>query len=208
MKIVKIEQQKRNKNRYSLYNEEGFFRGADAYVIRANNIQEGKEYSDEEINRWIEDEDLEKAKGYAADYLLGKTEAQMRTKLKQKDYSESVIEKTIDFLKRYQYVDDLHVGKALANDSVRLKKEGRNKIKQKMFQKGISKEDMDKVMSEFDEKEEKNAAIHTLQKIKDKYKRKAKHTYDWKTKCYQYLLRKGFPYEVATEVIEKEQWDF
>lgn len=206
MKIVRIEPQKRNEKRMNLYNEQGYFCSASTYVIKIKNIQEGKEYSEKEIEAWIEEDDFEKAKIYAVDYLLGKTEKIMRDKLKQKEYSERVIERTIEFLKKYQYVDDVKVGIAVMRDGVRIKREGRNKIKQKLYQKGVKKDDIEEVISEIDEEGEKEAAYYSLEKVKEKYKKKAKSSYEWRSKCYQYLIRKGFPYEVASLVTENEDW--
>lgn len=206
MKIVRIEPQKRNEKRMNLYNEHGYFCSASAYVIKIKNIQEGKEYSQKEIEAWIEEDDFEKAKIYAVDYLLGKTEKTMRDKLKQKEYSETVIERTIEFLKKYQYVDDIKVGKAVMRDGVRIKKEGRNKIKQKLYQKGVKKDDIEEVINHINEDDEKNAAFYSLEKVKEKYKKKAKSSYEWRSKCYQYLIRKGFPYELASLVTENEDW--
>ena len=208
MKIIKIEPQKRNDKRMNLYNEEGYFMSASTYVIKKYNVKEGKEYPEEELTRWIEEDDVEKAKNYIVDYLMGRTEHQIKTKLTQKGYTEKVIARAMEFMNNYGYLNDKAIGKALMNDSIRSKKEGRNKIKQKMYQKGIKKQDMEEVMEGLNAEEEKEGAEYSLKKVKEKYRVKSKDKNQWKQKCYQYLLRQGFPYELASEVMGNEEWNW
>jgi len=208
MKIVKIEEQKRRKNRYNLYNEDGYFMGIDAYIVKKYNIEEGKEYNEEQLNEWIETEQLEKAKDYVVTYLMGNTEQKIRQRLAQKEYVPSVIENVIAFMNKYGYLDDKKIGKDVMKDAVSRQLEGRNKIKQKLFQKGVKQADIEETLAQLSEEEEEHAAHEALLKKKDLYKTKSKSPYEWKAKCYQFLLRKGFPYAIATNVIEREDWTF
>jgi len=208
MKIVKIEEQKRRKNRYNLYNEDGYFMGIDAYIVKKYNIEEGKEYNEEQLTEWIETAQLEKAKDYVVTYLMGNTEQKIRQRLAQKEYTATVIENVIVFMDKYGYLDDKRIGKDVMRDAVSRQLEGRNKIKQKLFQKGVKQADIEETLAQLSEEEEEHAAHEALLKKKDLYKTKAKSPYEWKAKCYQFLLRKGFPYTIATNVIEREEWTF
>lgn len=198
-KITDIQEQKRNKNRVNIFIDGEFALGVDKYSAEKNGFKIGMSITKEKMEAVVFDSELEKAKGYLVDYLLHKSKKEIERRLKEKEYSPRVIEALMDFIERYNVVDDTELARKISNDALFIKDQGRNKIRQKLKQKGIKEEDIDKAFSNIEFDDEVEAAKKALSKKIDTYKRKAKNDYDYKNKCYAYLYQRGF----TGDVIEK-----
>ena len=102
-----------------------------------------------------------------------KTEKQLRDKLKQgKKYNDEIIDKTMEFLKKHHYIDDV----AFAKRFIELHKNTYSKkvIKDKLYQKGIKKDIIAEVFEdeslEFDESKIIKKLL--LKKYPDYYKKR------------------------------------
>ena len=81
--------------------------------LRRYRIEEGEELSEEQHGRILEEVLMKRGKERAL-YLLkdrDRTEAEIRKKLKEGFYPQQVIDRTMDFLKEYGFVDDLEFGR-------------------------------------------------------------------------------------------------
>lgn len=201
-KITKIEPQRRTKGRSNIFINEEFVLGASDYAIRKQGIQEGMEITREQIEAIVYEDELEKAKGYIVNYHLNKSEKTIRQKLKEKEYTERVIEATLDFLERYRLIDDAEYARKLAHDAFRIKRQGSSRIKQTLKQKGVGEEEIEQALNQFTEEEEVDTAIRVLAPKFEVYRTKSKNPYDHKNRCYQLLLRKGFSGSVISKTLE------
>jgi regulatory protein len=206
-KITRIEQQKRNKERYSIYVNEQFFAGASLYIIKKHKLAEGKEVEPALLKQICFEDDVEKAKEYTINYLLNKTEKEIRNRLFGKGYSEEVIEEVIKFLYKYKLINDLEYAKRLSNDAMRIKSQGKKMIEYKLHQKGVKKEEINEALSRIPFDEEVEIAKRKLETKIESYNRKAKDVYQLKGKCYNFLLGRGFGHEVTQMVMEKLDWE-
>lgn len=128
-----------------------------------------------------------------------KTEHELRTKLKEGLYSESVIDEIIDFLKSYKYIDDSqYTRKYIAYKS---NTKSYKLIKLELYQRGIPLELTKEVFESFGSEE-----YDTIKRLVIKKK------INWESvgdndihKLTNYLLRKGFPYEQIVSVIKEFQ---
>lgn len=134
-----------------------------------------------------------------------KTEKQLRDKLIQrKKYSLEIIDKTIEFLKKYDYINDVKY----ANRFIERFKNNYSKkiIIQKLLQKGVKKSIIDQaIIDNEDSFDELNLAKKLLNKkypdyyiIKDELEPKEK------SKIYAYLARKGISYEIINKIMKVE----
>lgn len=95
-----------------------FFDGELGFVLykgelRQYRIEEGRELPDEQYGQILEEVLLKRGKERAL-YLLkdrDRTEYEIRKKLKEGFYPQQVIDRTVDFLKEYHFVDDLDYGR-------------------------------------------------------------------------------------------------
>ena len=86
----------------------------------------------------------------------------MRKKLSEGFYPKDVIDKIIQFLEEYKYIDDLRY----ANQYVQynIKRKSLNQIKNDLRQKGICREDLDNVLLEVEDNIEGNPQTDIIRK--------------------------------------------
>lgn len=133
-----------------------------------------------------------------------RTEAQLRQKLKEKEYAPEEIDETIDFLKEYRYVDDAayaarYIRTCSSRKSVR-------QIRCDLERKGISKELIAEGLGEnpVDEEEQVRRLL-----VKKGYQPGQRMEPDQYRKLMGALCRKGFSYEVIRRVTDRmcEEYD-
>ena len=131
------------------------------------------------------------------------TEKQLRDKLKKNEkYTEDIIDKTIEFLKKHHYIDDSEFAKRFLelnknNYSYKI-------IKNKLFLKGISRDILDKVIDEKDEEtEERTCKKLLLKKYPLYYEEREKMDNKEKQKVLMYLFRKGFSYDIVKKIMKE-----
>jgi len=193
MKITKLEQQKKNKKRISVYIDGEFSFGTDSFVVMAEKLTEGKEITKEQLSHIKNTAVYEDAKGYAAKLVSVRsyTEKNMREKLLAHIGNEEITDKTIEFLKEYKLLDDYDYAYRFAHDLVHLKKLGLTKVKWKLKEKGISAEVAEKVLKElnFENTISENLENLALKKLGDNF--------DIKNimKVKRYLASRGYSFD-------------
>ena len=130
-----------------------------------------------------------------------KTEKEVRDKLILKGYEENSINKSIEFLKEYNFINDDNYTKVFIHD--KLKSQGSQKIKYTLIQKGISKDSIDEELSNLNKENEKNVALNIAKKKLDIIKKKENDNYKISGKLYRYLISKGYGYDVTNEVVKE-----
>ncbi|RXI39322.1 recombination regulator RecX [Clostridium tetani] len=202
-RITKIEVQKRNKKRVNLYINDEYAMAFSTELAFKHNLKIGQEVDYEELKIIAEEDNYIKCKGDALRFIEKsyKTERQVYDKLLSKGYDNKTIERVIDFLTEYKFIDDWRFGELYIEE--RLKREGRNKIKYSLMQKGISESIIDEKLNCVDRDKEKDA----LNKIAEKkYKSILKNEED-KAKIYnklgRFLMSKGYFWEDVKSVLNK-----
>jgi regulatory protein len=108
--------------------------------IRVYKLQENEPISEKVYKEIIENTVLRRAKQKAMAILkyMDRTEQELKQKLKQADYTETIIESAIDYVKMFHYLDD----ERYAMNYIRFKKNTKSKrqLQTELSQKGIRKE--------------------------------------------------------------------
>ena len=130
--------------------------------------------------------DLQIAKEKAIKYVFvsKKTEYEVRNRLKKYRFDEDVIEKVIISLKENKYIDDNDYIDAYLRQSMRLLNYSLYEIKQKLLQKGLKKDIIEKKLTKLKDLNYENKVVEKLLLTK------CKLMDDLKQK--QYLYRRGF----------------
>ncbi len=129
---------------------------------------------------------------------MDRTEEQLRQKLKQKSYSDDVVEQAIAYVKSFGYVDD----EKYARHFVENRKFSKSKpeILALLSQKGLQREVIESALEECYHSED---AIEAIRRLAEK-----KHySYEESDECEirkicDYLLRKGFRYGDICQVLQ------
>ncbi len=200
MKITKIEQQKKNTKRMSVFIDGEFSFGIDSFALLSLRLEEDDEISEERLAVIKNTAVFEDAKNYAANLISRRsyTQKAMREKLKSHIGDTQIIEKTISFLKEYKLIDDYDYAVRASHDLVNLKKYGLMQVKWKLKEKGISDGIIEKVLKELDFSDNiKENLIELAQK-------KLNGNYDIKNimKTKRYLVSRGYSYDDINQVFK------
>lgn len=202
MKITSIEVQKRNKERVSIFVDGEYAFSLHAEIIYKYGIKSGDEITSDFIENISKVEEQKQANAYALNLISRafKTEKQIRTKMKDKGFEETYIDKTIDMLKDYKYIDDTLYTKNYISDSVNFTKSGKNKIKTKLYQKGVDSETIKEMIDELvDDEQQFNAALEIGAK---KYKNIRETDIRKKNqKLMSFLQYRGFSFDIIKKVV-------
>lgn len=202
-KITKIEIQKRNKERVNLFLDGEYAFSLSAELVYKEGLKTNDEIDSEKLKILVEHENLIRCKNSALRIIEKsyKTEKEVRDKLILKGYEDNSINKSIEFLKEYNFINDSNYTKAFIHD--KLNSQGSQKIKYKLIQKGISKEIIAEELSNLDKGNEKKVAFNIAKKKLDIIKKKENDNYKVSGKLYRYLISKGYGYDVTNEIVKE-----
>ena len=200
--ITKIEAQKKNDDRVNIYVDEKFFMAIYKELVFSFNLKKGQEIDKDYLKNILDDEIYMKAKNKALNILSksSQSEKQIQQKL-SKDFEEHTIDRVIEFLQKYKFVDDEDLANRIVNTNVNLNKYGKNKIKQNLYNKGIDKIIIEQAMDEIDSDKEFENALYLGKKRYDRLKNEDPR------KAYQkignHLAYKGFNYDIIKKVLNR-----
>ena len=186
MKITKIEVQKKNKSRVNLYLDGEFNCGLSLETIIKNGIKEGREITDEQLEFLKIEGEKEVALSKAIKYIskFQKTETELKTYLKKKEFCDDIIEYVLDKLKIYGFVDD----KIFAQNYIKAKtiNQGKRKLAYNLRKKGLKDDLIDSVLDNFCQDE------NQIEKVATKYLQNKPRDIKTKQRAYRYLASRGY----------------
>lgn len=202
-KITKIEVQKRNKERVNIHIDGEYAFSASAELVYKERIKSDMEVDEIRLEEIISESNFLKCKETSLRIITRcyKTESEMKDRLTEKGYGSKEIERTIEFLKEYKFIDNRAYTEMYVKD--RLRSQGIQKIKYALLRKGIEEEEIEEVLSNIDsEKEEEVGTEVAIKKYKQLIK-KEEDIYKIKSKLGTFLVSKGYEYSLAKEIIRK-----
>ena len=135
---------------------------------------------------------------------MGRTESQLRTKLKQGGYPDEVVEEAIRYVKSFGYINDAEYVRSFIDS--RKEKKSKKEIYAALKQKGVDSDIIEQVFEEMDYGEEDSRqAIEALMR-KRNYNPDSADLKE-KQKLMGYLMRKGFRYEDVNSVLNSADSD-
>jgi regulatory protein len=203
--ITSIEEQKK-KGRYNIFLDGVYAFGLYRETIYHFGLRAKDKLDEKRIEELISYDEINFGKKVAYRFLNFKprSEKEVKSKLKGHKLSDDSIDKIIDSLKEFKFINDEQYAKMYIESKVSLKPEGRRSLKIRLAQKGIGKETSEKTVEEnYTEETEFQKARELV--IKYQKKVKAKTPLEKKQKCYKHLLSKGFSYDLINRVLKIEE---
>jgi len=203
--LTKIEQQAGNKKRYSIYIDGEYTFGISEDVLVKHSLRKGQVLTQDILKDINHEEEQSKANSYGLRLLSfrNRSEQELVQKMKQKQYDVEVIKNTIAFLKHHQYIND----EAFTNDFVKSKlstqKYGKNRIKQELYQKGISKDLINSTIDEMSNSDQEYETALELSRKKLLTSYRNDDTQSQYRKIGGFLQRRGFGFETISKVLNK-----
>jgi len=204
--ITRIETQKRNKKRRSIFLDGEFAFGLDEELVYRYDLREGSTIDMSTLGRILEAEEFKNAKDRAL-RLLGyraRSEKELRDKLIQSGYDEDTIQRVIDEMKCLKFVNDDEFAAMFIRDRLRMRPCGSHLLKHELKQKGVSDEIIEKSLKEaYSEKSQIELALELANKKKKSYRNI--DTHKERKRIADFLSRRGFDWEIITHVMERWQ---
>ncbi len=205
--ISKIEQQKKNKNRFNIYiTEEGkperyAFSVDDDLLVRMR-LSKGMEIDELSIMEIQYRDHVQKAFQSAVNYLSYRirSEHEIVSYLLEKEWEQAVVDEVIHKLRDYRYVDDEEYAKAFVRTQINVSKKGPDVIRTELFNKGISEKHQQLALSQYTSDLQRENAEEWASKTLNKSKGSMKEA---KQKTIQFIVRKGFSMSLAKSVTEE-----
>ncbi len=209
--ITKITTQKQSTERFNIYLDDGqgekYAFSVDQDVLIKYNLQKGREIDEVEIEE-IQYGDLsKKAYNKALEFLSYRMRStkEVAEHLAKKEYSEVIIQEVIFKLKEYRYVDDLEFAIAYVRTQKQTNGKGPSVLKRELAGKGIDQTSIEQALSEYNGDDQLQEAIHHAEKLLKKTNKIS--SVQLKQKIEQYLMRKGFPFDIISSVLEEVQYE-
>lgn len=211
--ISKISRQKNNQQRYNIYINDEYSFSVDESTLIKFGLTKGKVLDQFEIDEINYEDEIAKAFNAGLYYLSFqmRSEHEVKKKLLDKGYGESVVLEAIQKLSKLGFLNDETYSKALLESKKRFQKKGPYAIKEDLRKKGIDKSLQDKVLGTFSYDEQKQLATQLAEKT---VKLNSKKTpTQIKQKIQETLLRKGYSFSIVEDVLsdiqiqkEEDEW--
>lgn len=176
-----------------------------AELVREHLLSEGDELSAAEQQDLLVQDEIGEAREVALNYLSYKprTTSEVQRRLERDDYRPAVIEEVIAYLEEQEYLDDRTYARLFAEERFTGKGYGPYRVQQDLRKRGISQETIDWAIGEvFD-----SASVHR-EALRQAEKRWPKLAYEENPrrrakKLYDFLARRGYPFEVVRNVVDR-----
>lgn len=202
MVITKIEKQRKNSKRVSLFIDGEFACGIYEDTLVKYALKAGDEITKKTIDEIINFDEYLYAKKASFDLLSYRLRStrEIKDKLRAKKISVKTINRTIEHLQEMGLMNDEEFARQFIQSYISTKPKGKNFIRQKLFQKGISKQIADKMLDGiYTNVDEKQIALDVLEKYLKRVR--AKDISEKKRKIFSYLASKGFNFDIINEII-------
>ncbi|MED3662817.1 recombination regulator RecX [Ureibacillus sp. FSL K6-8385] len=200
--ITKITRQK-NRDRYNIYVNEKFAFSVDESILIKFGLTKGKILDSFEIDEIAYEDEISKAFNRALNYLSYqmRSEYEIKKKLLDAGFGESVALEAIQKLKRLGFLNDETYSKALLETKKRTAKKGPMAIKQDLLKKGIDQNILEKTLETYTFEEQLRLARQLAEKTVKMNPKKTPAQI--KQKIRDLLLRKGYSFEIANEILDQ-----
>lgn len=197
-KITALKLQKRNRQRVNVYLDGEFAFGLSRILTAW--MQVGQEISDEKIAELQAEDGLEVAYQQALKFLnyRQRSEAEVRKNLESHQVSEANIENILERLRRGGLINDQQFAASWVENRSEFHPRSKRALFFELRQRGLNQEAIEQALQEVDDEEMAYQAG-----IKQAKKYQSLEWLDFREKLSNYLLRRGFHYEVISPVVRR-----
>jgi regulatory protein len=197
--ITSIKQQK-NKNRVNVYLDDEFGFGIDLDNFVLLHLKVDQELTEKEIEEIVKKAEFQKTWDKLLRFAMvrPRSEKEIRDYFRRKKVHESLHEKLFEKLRHFELIDDEKFAKWWIDQRANFKPKPKRILIQELRIKGIDKEIIDEVLGEEVVDEEKMAKELIEKKM---YKWKGLEPHLARQKMSQYLVGKGFGWDVIEKVL-------
>ncbi len=204
MIITKIERQKKNSIRRSIFLDGSFAFGVSEDIFVRFALFDGKEI-DENEKIEIENAELEHSvKSLALKFrsYRPRSKKEIVEYLHKKGFDEPLISKAVEYLEFLKLLDDEEFARMVCRDKLHLKPVGKQVMKQILLKKGVNSSIIQKTLSEFYSAELENELA--MKEASKKMKRIASlPPLTIKRRLYEHLMRRGYESSTCRTIVNQ-----
>ena len=131
--------------------------------------------------------------------------SEIKRHLRTKHFEDAAQDKAIEQLRAQRYIDDEAFARYWVEQRARFRPKGQRAIVSELMQKGVAREIIDLVLGEADPGAETKRARESIRRPMTRWL--SMDDNERKRKIHQYLVTRGFSYDVIEEVIAKPEAD-
>lgn len=202
MIITKIERQKKNKLRFSIFVDEKYAFSVSEDVYARFILHSGQSLTESEREEIEKAETESSVKRIALRYrsYRPRSTKEISDYLNKKGYDETNILQAILYLTENKLLNDEEFARMLCRDKLTLKPVGKTSMRQLFYKKGVERTLAEKIIGEFYSSEIENKMA--LKEAERKYKRVASlPTVTQKKRIYEHLVRRGYDSSLSRTIV-------
>lgn len=196
-KITDIKPQVKNPTRCNVYLDNAFYCGLELETVMRYRLKAGDDIEKERLDEIQSDSETARAFDKALSFisLSKKTKKQVRDYLTKKGYTDRTIDRALEKMQSYAFIDDEDYARDYAR-SVSANK-GKRLIALELKRKGVSDADTSAALDELGDE------LPSATAVAEKYAKNKEKNRENLLKCYKYLLSKGFSYDTAKQAADE-----
>jgi regulatory protein len=212
MKITRIENQKKRRDRKSIFADGVFLIGVGTDTLIRFGLRTGDEITPATLRRLERAEELLAARLAALRYLAvrARTEREIRDALRDKEFSDAVAAETIGALKDARLLDDAAFARSFIRNALTLKPTGRVLLRRKLLLLGVDRtladEALDEILegvSQVDEADRAASAFVARKSARLPMKENAKGDAKLRGQLTAFLIRRGYTWDIVEQAVKK-----
>ena len=151
----------------------------------------------------MDEEHLRKARDTAYRYLARgpRSRIEVERRLRQKNYSDSIIHQVLRHLEEYRYIDDRALARQWARDRLTRRHWGPSRLRMELERKGIAREWTEEALRELFE--ERDETAHATELVAQRLKGRGLRDPKEYRRLFGYLFRRGYAPDVIQSVLRK-----
>ncbi len=202
--VTRMVVQKKNADRVSIYLDGAFAFGLYQDVLVQHGLRKGQMLSVTEQEAMLADDVRYHAKNVALGYLShrARTRHEVRRKLAQAGVPEDAIEPTLDGLAARGYLDDEAYARQYAESRARVSGYGPQRIRQELMRRGVDRSTIESALADEIDRDDVRASAREQAEKKWRLLAREADPYKKRRKLSDFLVRRGFSYEVVQEIVE------
>lgn len=201
MKITKIQPAVKTAGRYNIFVDEKYSFSLDENQLLDLKLKIGSEIGDLQLAELKGESEYGKAYARALELIVSRprSEKEMRDYARKKKWEEELSDRILGKLRDKGYLDDEKFAQFWMRARTGGRPRSKNKISAELVQKGVKRDIIDQVLTNYDDNQE----IEALRKLVNKKKNK----YSDKQKFMAYLASQGFRFDDIRSVLSEETTD-
>ena len=205
MRITRLEPQRRSKRRVSVFLDGAYSFSLDEKTVSRLGLAPGTELTEADVERIVRDEQLSRAKEYAALLLSyrARTEKEMSERLARKGFTPDLVEAAMARLRELRLLDDEQYARDFTRDRVTIGRKGRWNVRAELVKRGIERGTIEAALD--DAPDELAVARDLAAKYRGRHARLEPDVL--RRRLYAMLARRGFTPDVIRQALDLSEED-